>query len=169
MLNSLPRIIAVTLVLSLSAQSVPAIAGAQSERPNILIAISDDHSWLHTSVQGSTFVETPNLDSIASDGFRFANAYAGSPGCSPSRAALLTGQHHWMLGPAGTHGSSFPVHYQTFVDLLEGAGYKTGFTGKGWGPGDWLAGGRKKNPAGVEYNELKLKAAPRKGISEPKP
>ena len=73
------------------------------------------------------------------------------------RAALLTGRHHWMIGPAGTHGSTFPIYYQTFVDVLEDAGYKVGFTGKGWGPGDWLAGGREKNPAGVEYNELKLK------------
>ncbi|MFB3077534.1 MAG: sulfatase, partial [Lysobacterales bacterium] len=166
MLNIHVRLILVTLLLSLSAQSVPAIASPQSERPNILIAISDDHSWLHTSVQGSAFVETPNLDSVANGGFRFSNAYAASPGCSPSRAALLTGQHHWMLGPAGTHGSSFPVHYQTFVDLLERAGYKAGFTGKGWGPGDWLAGGRKKNPAGVEYNEVKLKSKPQKGISD---
>ncbi len=166
MINIIPRLIAVILLLLLATQSVPAIAGTQSERPNILIAISDDHSWAHTSIQGSAFVETPNLDSIASAGYRFTNAYAASPGCSPSRAALLTGQHHWMIGPAGTHGSSFPVQYQTFVDLLEGAGYKVGFTGKGWGPGDWLGGGRKKNPAGVEYNEVKLKARPRKGISD---
>ncbi|MFQ5983867.1 MAG: sulfatase, partial [Woeseiaceae bacterium] len=154
------------MLLALSMQSVPAIAGPQSERPNILIAISDDHSWVHTSAQGSAFVETPNLDSIASGGFRFTNAYAASPGCSPSRAALLTGQHHWMIGPAGTHGSSFPVRYQTFVDLLEDAGYKVGFTGKGWGPGDWLAGGRDKNPAGVEYNEVKLKSEPQVGIAD---
>jgi len=166
MLNFIPRLAAVTLLLSVFAQSVPAIASPQFQRPNILIAISDDHSWMHTSVQGSAFVETPSLDSIANAGYGFSNAYAASPGCSPSRAALLTGQHHWMIGPAGTHGSSFPVHYQTFVDLLEGAGYKVGFTGKGWGPGDWLAGGRKKNPAGVEYNEVKLKTRPRKGISD---
>ncbi len=166
MLNKISRLATVVLLLSLSVQSAPAIAGPLSEKPNILIAISDDHSWLHASVQGSAFVETPNLDSVANGGFRFSNAYAASPGCSPSRAALLTGQHHWMIGPAGTHGSSFPVHYETFVDLLEGAGYKAGFTGKGWGPGDWLAGGRKKNPAGVEYNEVKLETKPRKGISD---
>lgn len=142
-----------------------AVANPQTDRPNILIAISDDHSWKHTSAEGSPFVDTPNLDRIASGGFRFTNAYSASPGCSPSRAGLLTGQHHWMIGPAGTHGSSFPVHYQTFVDVLEGAGYKVGYTGKGWGPGDWLAGGRAKNPAGVEYNEVKLKTAPQKGIS----
>jgi uncharacterized sulfatase len=166
MMNIDPRLIAVSLLLPLCTQAVSAVASPQSERPNILIAISDDHSWMHTSAQGSAFVATPNLDSVARAGFRFSNAYAASPGCSPSRAALLTGQHHWMIGPAGTHGSSFPVHYQTFVDLLEGAGYKVGFTGKGWGPGDWLAGGRKKNPAGVEYNDVKLKKKPKKGISD---
>ena len=164
MLNAISRLAAAALILSLGIQ----VAGANptSDRPNILIAISDDHSWAHTSIQGSAFVETPNLDSVASNGFLFANAYAGSPGCSPSRATLLTGQHHWMIGPAGTHGSSFPVYYETFVDVLEDAGYKVGFSGKGWGPGDWLGGGRDKNPAGVEYNDVKLKTRPKTGISD---
>ena len=136
------------------------------DRPNILIAISDDHSSQHISMAGSRFVETPNIDSLASDGLYFTNAYAASPGCSPSRAALLTGRHHWMIGPAGTHGSSFPAHYPTIVDILETAGYKTGFTGKGWGPGDWIAGGRKSNPTGTEYNSLTLESQPIQGISE---
>jgi uncharacterized sulfatase len=157
--------LSLTLIILVLSQPVSAIAGPQAEKPNILIAISDDHSWKHTSVQGSPFVKTPSLDSIAGSGFQFTNAYSASPGCSPSRAGLLTGQHHWMIGPAGTHGSSFPVQYVTFVDLLEDAGYKVGFTGKGWGPGDWLAGGRIKNPAGVEYNKEKLKDEPQKGIS----
>lgn len=161
MTNRILRLIAVALLMPFIAQ--PAVA--DSQRPNILIAISDDHSFAHTSIQGSPFVETPNLDSVAHAGVLFTNAYAGSPGCSPSRAALLTGQHHWMIGPAGTHGSSFPVFYKTFVDVLEEAGYKVGFTGKGWGPGDWLGGGRPKNPAGVEYNEVELKKKPKTGIS----
>ena len=163
MRNIVMPMTAIMLLMSL----VPsATADPQVSRPNILIAISDDHSWPHTSVQGSTFVKTPSVDRIADSGIRFTSAYAGSPGCSPSRATLLTGQHHWMIGPAGTHGSSFPIYYQTFVDLLEEAGYKVGFTGKGWGPGDWLAGGRSKNPAGVEYNEAKLEVRPQKGISD---
>ena len=141
------------------------LASSTPERANILIAITDDHSWKHTSAQGSPFLETPAMDRIADEGFRFTNGYAASPGCSPSRAAFLTGRHHWMIGPAGTHGSSFPVHYETFVDILERAGYKVGFTGKGWGPGDWLAGGRDKNPAGAEYNEAKL-IPPREGIRD---
>ncbi|MBT8038619.1 MAG: sulfatase [Gammaproteobacteria bacterium] len=137
-----------------------------SERLNVLLAISDDQSWIHTSVEGSPFVHMPNMDRLASGGYLFTEGYAASPGCSPSRAALLTGQHHWMIGPAGTHGSSFPAYHETFVDLLEADGYKVGFTGKGWGPGSWSAGGRDKNPAGVEYNQVKLDKKPKKGISD---
>lgn len=159
------RIVSLVMVTLLLSQAGFAVAGTLSDRPNILIAITDDHSWKHTSVQGSAFLDTPNMDRIANEGVRFNNAYAASPGCSPSRAALLTGQHHWMIGPAGTHGSSFPVYYQTYVDLLEQAGYAVGFTGKGWGPGEWESGGRDRNPAGVEYGELQLKARPREGIS----
>ncbi len=163
MLISKARLLITILLLT---ASFGVFSAPKQERPNILIAISDDHSWKHTSVEGSPFVQTPNVDRIANGGYRFTNAYAGSPGCSPSRAALLTGQHHWMIGAAGTHGSSFPVHYLTFVDILENEGYKVGFTGKGWGPGDWYMGGRTKNPAGVEYNDVKLEGKPKRGISD---
>jgi N-sulfoglucosamine sulfohydrolase len=163
--GSIPGLAAIAVFLSLSASGLSVAQDSPSARPNILIAITDDQSWKHTSVRGSPFLETPAMDGIAEAGFRFTNAYAGSPGCSPSRAALLTGQHHWMIGPAGTHGSSFPARYETFVDVLERAGYKVGYTGKGWGPGDWLAGGRDRNPAGVHYNEVKL-SPPRTGISD---
>lgn len=166
MKNTIPGLAATALLLCIAAYAVPAFATPGADRPNILLAISDDQSWLHASAAGSPFVATPNFDSLAGSGFLFTNAYAASPGCSPSRAALLTGQHHWMIGPAGTHGSSFPAYHETFVDLLEGAGYKVGFTGKGWGPGSWSAGGRDRNPAGVEYNELKLESTPKKGISD---
>lgn len=164
-MKTISNLLATAILLSLPMQSVWAADSAVSKRPNILIAISDDHSWKHTSIQGSPFVATPNVDRIANNGIRFNNAYSASPGCSPSRASFLTGQHHWMIGAAGTHGSSFPAHYQTFVDVLEVAGYKVGFTGKGWAPGEWYMGGRTKNPAGVEYNSVLLKDRPQKGIS----
>ncbi|MBT8038629.1 MAG: sulfatase [Gammaproteobacteria bacterium] len=158
-----------TFALALAAMAFAATVAASPEtdsRPNILIAITDDHSWKHTSAHGSTFIETPNIDRIGQSGLHFENAYSGSPGCSPSRAALLTGQHHWMIGPAGTHASTFPIHYDTFVDALDEAGYTVGFTGKGWGPGDWLSGGRQRNPAGDEYNEIKLDGEQAAGLSD---
>ncbi len=162
-MNLLIRLIILGLLFS---ANVYAKENKTTKQPNILVVITDDHSWQHTSVQGSPFVNTPNVDRLASEGFRFTNAYAASPGCSPSRAGFLTGQHHWMIGAAGTHGSSFPAHYETFVDVLERDGYKVGFTGKGWGPGSWYMGGRTKNPAGVEYNKASLKRKAAKGISK---
>ncbi len=79
MMNTISKVTFGILLLSLIAQTAFAHSGQQTERPNILIAISDDHSWKHTSVEGSPFVDTPNLDSVANAGFRFSNAYSASP------------------------------------------------------------------------------------------
>ncbi|MBI1369409.1 MAG: sulfatase-like hydrolase/transferase [Planctomycetes bacterium] len=122
-----------------------------SDRPNILIAISDDQSWLHTSISGCRSVSTPGFDSVAKRGVLFRNAFAPSPGCSPTRAALLTGRQIWQIEEAGTHASSFSTKYVTFADLLEKAGYFVGYTGKGWAPGNWKVSGRTRNPAGPAF------------------
>jgi len=66
----------------------------KTKRPNILFAISDDQSFAHTSFAGSNFVNTPAFDRIAREGIYFENCYAGSPGCAPSRSAIVTGRHH---------------------------------------------------------------------------
>src|SRR6056297_696079 len=92
-------------------------------RPNILFCISDDQSWEHTSAYGYKAVQTPNLDRVAAEGVLFNNAFCASPGCSPSRAAVLTGRHIWQIENAGTHDSSFPAKYITYPDLLEKNGY----------------------------------------------
>jgi len=128
----------------------------QQHQPNILIAISDDQSFPYASAYGSTLVTTPHFDRVADAGVLFTNAFVASPGCSPSRAALLTGRYPWQLENAGTHSSYFPQQYVVFPDLLEEAGYMVGYTGKGWGPGDWEASGRERNPAGNSYNEFTL-------------
>ncbi len=118
------------------------------DRPNIFIAISDDQSWPHASAYGSSMVQTPHFDRMAREGILFTHAFAPSPGCSPSRAAFLTGRHAWQLEHAGTHASFFHPKYQTFPDRLQDAGYAVGYTGKGWGPGDFKRLGRTQNPAG---------------------
>lgn len=144
-----------------------ACAAADLKRPNILLAIADDVSWQDFGCYGSTFVETPTFDSLAEAGVQFNNAFCSAPGCSPSRAALLTGKHIWEIEEAGTHASNFPAHLKVYPELLERAGYFTGYTGKPWGPGNWKFDGRTQNPAGAEYNELKFSkdALPATGIS----
>lgn len=126
------------------------------ERPNILIAISDDQSFAHTSIGGTTAVKTPAFDAVARRGILFRQAFCLSPGCAPSRAGLLSGRYPWELREAGTHASSFPSDLVTFPDLLEQAGYFVGMTGKGWGPGNWEISGRERNPAGPGWNQKKL-------------
>ena len=108
--------------------------------PNILFVISDDQSYPHASAYGCRGINTPGFDRVAREGVLFHNAISGSPGCSPSRASVLTGRYHWMIEHAGTHASTFNKKYLTFPDILEKSGYWIGYTGKGWGPGKYKMG-----------------------------
>ncbi len=135
-------------------------------RPNILVAISDDQSWLHTGAFGCRAVQTPAFDRIAAEGALCTQTYAVAPQCSPNRASLLTGRYIWQNREAGTHASSFPLELQVYPDLLETAGYKVGYTGKGWGPGDWKVSGRKRNPCGQEYNKVTRPSTPTTGMAK---
>ncbi len=122
--------------------------------PNILLAISDDQSYPHAGVYGFTAVHTPGFDRIAQEGILFNNAFSSAPGCSPSRASLLTGKYVWELEDAGSHASKFPLKFITYPELLISAGYHVGYTGKGWGPGRWDLSGRTRNPAGEDYSAI---------------
>ena len=137
---------------------------AEEKRPNILFAISDDQSFPHASAYGTTWIDTPAFDRVAREGALFMNAFTASPGCSPSRAAILTGLNTWQIEDAGTHASAFPKQYMVYPDILEAAGYFVGYTQKGWGPGNWKISGRTRNPAGDAFNDHKL-IAPTTGIS----
>ncbi len=130
-------------------------------RPNILFAIADDAS--HMGAYGDQFVNTPNFDDIAKEGVLFENSFCTNPKCAPSRASILTGKHTWQLESACTHFCDFPANLKLFPDILEGNGYHVGFTGKGWGPGEYLEHGYTRNPAGNEYNKKTL--APPDGSS----
>lgn len=133
-------------------------------RPNILFALADDAS--HMGIYGHRFVHTPNFDRVAKAGVLFANAFTTNPKCAPSRACILTGMHTWQLEEACNHQCIFPSKFKVYPDLLEEAGYAVGYTGKGWGPGDWQRGGFARNPAGPEYNEQFLTPPENTGISK---
>jgi arylsulfatase A-like enzyme len=131
--------------------------------PNILFAVADDAS--HMGAYGHRFVKTPSFDQVAQHGVLFTNAFTSNPKCAPSRASILTGMHSWQLEEAGNHFGVFPAKFAVFPDLLEQAGYHIGYTGKGWAPGDWKAGGFTRNPAGPEYNDVRLDPPENTGIS----
>lgn len=134
-----------------------------AERPNVLIAISDDQSYPHASAYGEPVIHTPGFDEVARRGVLFHNAFTPAPGCSPMRAAFLTGKYIWQIGAAGTHASHFPKQLETFPGRLAVGGYHVGYTGKAWGPGNFKVSGRAQNPAGPSYNSRRLKAP--QGIS----
>lgn len=148
-----------SLLLACTLQLVCTSAMA-ADRPNIMILISDDVSWPHASAYGSKMVATPAFDQIAKQGVLFNNGFCPSPGCSPSRAAFLTGRHTWSIEHAGTHASYFSPEYETFPTRLADAGYFVGHTGKGWAPGNWKALGWTRDPCGPRF-----KAKPAKGES----
>lgn len=130
--------------------------GQPGKRPNILFAISDDQSFEHTGFNGTEWINTPAFDRIAKEGVFFENCYAGSPGCAPSRSALLTGRYPWQNEQAGQHAAGWPDKYIPFVDLLSSDGYHTGYTGKGAGPfryGEYPL--RTQNAAGKPYNQIR--------------
>ncbi len=131
---------------------------AQQKRPNILFAIADDWGWPHAGAYGCTWVQTPAFDRVAREGTLFENCFTSNPKCSPCRASILTGRNTWQLEEAVNHFGVFPAKWAVFPELLENAGYHVGYTGKGWGPGDYEAGGFSRNPAGKEYVKYQLES-----------
>jgi uncharacterized sulfatase len=140
--------------------------GPENKRPNILFAISDDQSYPYASAYGTKGLNTPAFDMVSKAGILFSNAFVAAPQSSPCRAAILTGRNIWQLEEAGTHSSLFPKKFVVFTDLLAGAGYKVGYTGKAWSPGNWMDAGWDKNPVGEAYNKKSLKSVPTSGISK---
>lgn len=132
--------------------SAPAVAG----KPNFLLIVTDDQSWVHTSFDNYPAIETPNFDRLAREGVHFDNAYASAPSCTASRSAILSGQHFWRTGSAAQLWGSYPATLLDYQQILRQNGYKVGYTGKGWGPG----AGANGNPAGPAYNRIKSNADP---------
>jgi len=104
------------------------------KRPNIVFIISDDHAYQAISAYGGRLAEvapTPNIDRIADSGIMFTNCLVTNSICGPSRATILTGKYSHQNGFIdNTFGSQFDFNQQTFAELLQGAGYKTGVLGK---------------------------------------
>ncbi len=123
-----------------------------ARRPNILLLISDDQSWTYTGAANDPLFKTPAIDALAREGILFSRAFVSCPVCSPSRAALLTGQPIWRLNDAANQGGPLDVEFTCYTDLLRVSGYHVGFTGKGWAPGDVALTSRSTNPAGDEFN-----------------
>lgn len=155
-MNTFNPFVLLLIVLSTSCKE----KSPEQKRPNIFFAISDDQSFAHTSFNGCKFVATPAFDKVAREGIYFANCYAGSPGCAPSRSSLVTGRYHWQNEQSGQHASSWLKKHVPFIDLLENNGYSTGRTGKGVDPFQYARNEedslwRKTNAGGITHSNIK--------------
>jgi arylsulfatase A-like enzyme len=131
----------ITLALGLQA----AIAADGPRPPNFVFILADDLGTAPVGAYGNPYFQTPHIDRLAREGMRFDAAYAACPVCSPTRAAIMTGQY-----PARTRitdfiaGGNFPAerllqpNWQKFLPLsaitlaedLREHGYVTALFGK---------------------------------------
>lgn len=149
---SFSTLLALTLVLFISYACSP--EKSEKAQPNFLIIMSDNQSWNHLGAYGDSIVQTPNIDRVAGNGVKFTHAFCASPSCTPARAALLMGQDIYRLKEGANLWGTLPREFRTYPDLLEEAGYLVGYEGKGWGPGNFEAAGRTRNPGGNRYESF---------------
>lgn len=102
---------------------------SSSNRPNIVLVMSDDQGWGDTGYNGHSFVQTPATDAMAAEGYVLNRFYAAAPVCSPTRASVLTGRHP-IRSKVPQHGRYMRAQEMTIAEALKGAGYVTGIFGK---------------------------------------
>ena len=152
---SVVRTVVALLVLA-AAMPLPCRADGPGPRlPNVIVILVDDLGAFDLGCQGSGFYKTPHIDRLAAAGIRFTAGYAACTVCSPTRAALLTGQTparlhltDWIAGQENPQAplripdwqKLLPLEAVTVAERLRGAGYATASIGK------WHLGGVDHGP-----------------------
>ncbi|HYW43529.1 MAG TPA: sulfatase [Bryobacteraceae bacterium] len=106
-----------------------ASAAAAGSRPNILYIMADDHAAHAISAYGSRINRTPHIDRIAQGGVRLTNCFCTNSICTPSRAAILTGQYSHRNGVYTLNDRLDPSRNHVAKELQR-AGYQTAMIGK---------------------------------------
>jgi N-sulfoglucosamine sulfohydrolase len=106
----------------------------ETNRPNIVLVVSDDHGLDALGCYGNPIIKTPNLDALAAEGVRLTNAFCTSASCSASRSVILSGLYNHANGQYGHqhsyhHFISFS-HIKSLPVMLAEAGYRTARIGK---------------------------------------
>lgn len=123
------KLLRICLLIAVSASqfAVPAQT-RRPPRPNIIYIMTDDHAAHAISAYGSRVNKTPHLDRLAHEGALLTNVFATNSICTPSRAAILTGQYSHINGV--TMFNRFDSSRMTVARLLQNGGYHTGMVGK---------------------------------------
>ena len=116
-------------------------------RPNVVFILADDLGYTDLGCYGSKYYETPNIDRLAAQGMRFTDGYTCGPNCTPTRAALMSGQYgprtgvytvggidrfNWRTRPLRPidNVTHLPPDTVTVAQVMKSAGYKTALFGK---------------------------------------
>lgn len=110
--------------------------GADEDRPNVIVIMTDEQGYGDIGIHGHPHLITPNMDELASDSIRL-DQYHVDPTCSPTRAALMTGRYSGRVGVWHTvMGRNLLREDEvTIAEVFRDAGYSTGIFGK-WHLGD---------------------------------
>ena len=124
-------LLACVLQTSAGAQTQDTVAAPNVSAPNILVIVVDDLGWAGVGFHAPA-MPTPNLDRLAKEGTELDRFYA-YPVCSPTRAALLTGQmprRFGIVNPLNGQDRGVPAGEVTLPSVLHDAGYTTALVGK---------------------------------------
>ncbi len=106
---------------------------------NVVVLLADDAGYADFGFQEVSSPDvgtlTPHIDSIATDGVRFTNAYMSGAVCSPSRAGLMTGRYQQRFGherniPPGYMKGGMALEEQTIANRMHALKFATGLVGK---------------------------------------
>ncbi len=99
------------------------------QKPNILLLMTDQQRWDAMGCSGG-WVQTPNLDRIATEGVRFTNCVTTSPVCVPARLSLATGLYPHNTGVWNNQKHKMAPETPTWMQAVRDAGYRTSLFGK---------------------------------------
>ncbi len=121
---------------------------SENAKPNLLIVLSDQHSYDMLGTYGNKQIISPNLDAFAKEGIRFNNAFSNQPVCTPFRGMIMSGMQPLKNGAFINDAPLLPNKTKLLGQILKEKGYQTAYIGK------WhLLGGERDRP--VPEGELR--------------
>ena len=129
-----------------------------NNRPNILWITSEDNNVNWVGAYGNDHVQTPNIDRLAFEGFKYTEVYSNAPVCAPSRSTWITGIYANSTGTQHMRSRNLIPHNKIsyYPDILKEHGYYVGNANKT----DYNIGGRDDkdcwdNPDSLNWGALK--------------